>query len=57
MKSDYLMMQAHQIRKMTRNRYDIVDVLDMEPYRRKLLVASLILETEEHKEKPKKGVK
>lgn len=58
MKSDYLMMQAHRIRTHTNNKYDIIDVLEMEPYRRQTLVASIQLEIEEAAAKPKgKGQK
>jgi|GEM_PF-5228437 len=51
MKSDYLLAVAHSIRVGTNNKYDIVDVLEMEPYRRNLLVASIMLEAEENKPK------
>ncbi|GLY11421.1 hypothetical protein [Pseudobacillus badius] len=38
---------AHDVRVGTDNKYDIIDVLEMHPYRRRLLVASLLLESEE----------
>lgn len=59
MRSDYDLAMAHSIRIATNNKYDIVDVLEMEPYRRRLLAASIMLEAEQQNESPKKkkGVK
>lgn len=42
---------AHSIRIATENRYDIVDVLEMEPLRRRMLVASILVEQEDRKKK------
>lgn len=47
---------AHSIRIATANKYDIVDVLEMEPLRRRMLVASIIVESEQAEQR-KKGVK
>jgi hypothetical protein len=52
MKSEYVLGVAHSIRIATGNKYDIVDVLEMHPYRRRLLLASVLLEQEE-RPKPK----
>lgn len=46
---------AHKIRIWTDNKYDIIDVLEMEPYRRRALVASLKVEAEDLEKKQKKG--
>ncbi len=43
---------AHSIRIGTNNKYDIVDILEMEPIRRRMLVASILVEGED-KPKPK----
>lgn len=48
---------AHSIRIGTENRYDIVDVLEMEPLRRRMLIASILVETEDRKKKKPKGGK
>lgn len=50
MKSDYMMRMAHNVRINTKNKYDIIDFLTMDPLRRRTLVASLILEAEEIEE-------
>lgn len=47
MKSEYILGVAHSVRIKTNNKYDIVDVLEMHPYRRRLLLASILLEQEE----------
>lgn len=47
MKSGGLLRVAHDIRVGTDNKYDIIDVLEMHPLRRRSLMASLILEREE----------
>lgn len=46
---------AHKIRINTENKYDIIDVLEMEPYRRRTLVASLEVEAEDLEESKKGG--
>lgn len=50
MKSDYMMRMAHNVRINTKNKYDIIDFLTMDPLRRRALVASLTLEAEEIQE-------
>lgn len=48
-----MMGLAHSIRIATKNKYDIVDILEMEPIRRRMLVASILVESED---KPKTKV-
>lgn len=43
---------AHSIRIGTKNKYDIVDVLEMDPLRRRMLIASILVETEDKPDKP-----
>lgn len=38
---------AHSIRIGTNNKYDLVDVLEMDPMRRRMLVASISVESED----------
>ncbi|WP_169835270.1 hypothetical protein [Planococcus faecalis] len=48
-----MMATAHSIRIATANKYDIVDSLEMEPLRRRMLVASILVESEDAKNKKK----
>ena len=54
-----MMGLAHSIRIATKDKYDIVDVLEMEPIRRRMLVASILVESEDQPKPkaPKRGGK
>lgn len=43
------MATAHSIRVATDNKYDVVDILEMEPLRRRMLIASILVEQEDRK--------
>lgn len=46
---------AHSIRIGTKNKFDLVDVLEMDPLRRRMLVASILVEGEDYEARKKKG--